>query len=331
MAGKRKYFFGLAAAFCTLTMKAILFLFALVFVASAQQYCSPCEGLIGMIESYITENSTETQILQALESLCTLIPGSFGQQCMQAIADNGPQIIEDIINQESPSIVCTQLGLCTSKPKTMDAQEFERIRLRELRNRIQARKLAKKAPFDNCLICETVISYVSAWVASNQTEQYIENMITQYCPLLGLPVAQCTQIAAEVPSVIQQIENGASPQAVCQSLSLCNTRKLAPKPKKVSQGADCSICIFAVGQVEDYIASNATESEILDALNQACSLLGSFQAQCKSIVSNIPAYIAQLEKAEDPTTICTQVGLCTSKANAAAKPKKYFRFPAIKN
>jgi len=316
-------------------------LFALVFVASAQQYCAPCEGLIGMIESYITENSTETQILQALESLCQLIPGSFGQECMQAIVDNGPGIIQDLINQESPTVVCTQLGLCTSKGRTItDAREFERLRLPELRKRLQARKtakVAKKAPLDNCLICETIISFVSTWVASNQTEQYIENMVTQYCPLIGLPVAQCTQLAGDVPSLIQQLQNGATPQAVCQSFKICNSRKVllpttvAPKPKKVGQGADCSICIFVVGQVEDYIASNATEQEIMDALNQACSLLGSFEAQCRSLVANLPAYIAQLEKAESPTTICTQTGICTARANNNNKPKTHFRLHSANN
>jgi len=151
-------------------------------------------------------------------------------------------------------------------------------------------------------------------------------MITKYCPLLGLPVAECNQIAAAVPSVIQQIENGATPQTICTSLGMCTSRLNVVKPvvkKPKGQGADCSICIFVVGQIEDYIASNATESEIMDALNQACALLGSFQAQCKSVVANLPEYIAQLEKAEDPTTICTQVGICT----ATHKPTTA-RFPA---
>jgi len=132
----------------------------------------------------------------------------------------------------------------------------------------------------------------------------------QYCPLLGLPASECNAIANAVPAVIQEIESGASPQVVCQTLGLCPKKQKPVKAK--SQGADCSICIFVVGQIEDYIASNATETEIMNALNQACSLLGAFQAQCQALVSNLPAYIAQLEKAEDPTTICTQVGICTS-------------------
>jgi saposin len=281
-------------------MKVLIFLLALVFVASAQQWCSPCEGVISMIESYVTENTTETQILQALESLCNLIPGDWGQQCVQAIANNGPAIIQQILNAENPTVVCTQLGLCTSKPKVLP-------------------KPVPKKTLDNCDICETVIQYVSTWVASNQTEEYIENMINQYCPLLGLPVAECNAIAAAIPSVIEEIESGATPQVICQTLGLCPKRK-AVKPK--AQGADCSICIFVVGQIEDYIASNATETEIMNALNQACALLGAFQAQCQALVQNLPAYIAQLEKAEDPTTICTQVGICTS-----TKPKPGTHFP----
>jgi saposin len=318
-------------------MKAVLVLLALIFVASAQQYCSPCEGLIGMIESYITENTTEAQILQALENVCNLIPGSIGQECAQLVAQNGPEIIQDIINQEPPNVVCTQLGLCTSKKEKVVSSQVNLKHLREIRQKAKAMKAQKKkAPLDNCPICQTVIAYVSAWVASNQTETYIENKINQYCPLLGLPVAKCQEIADQVPSVIQQIENGATPQVVCQTLGLCSSKanpRLDIHRKKVqanlakakTKGADCSICVFAVGQIEDYIASNATETEIMNALNQACALLGSFQAQCNAIVQNVPAYIAQLEKAEDPTTICTQVGICTS------APKTHFRVHRKKN
>jgi saposin len=281
----------------------VLFILALVVLASAQQFCSPCEGVISMIESYITQNTTEAELLQALENLCNLIPGSFGQECIQAIAQDGPAIIQQLLNMENPTVVCTQLGLCTSKPKIP--------------------KPVQKKTLDNCDICQLVMQYVETWVASNQTEQYIENMITQYCPLLGLPVSECNVIAASVPTIIAQIENGATPQVICQTMGLCPTRKpvaIKVAQPKVQGGADCSICIFVVGQIEDYIASNATETEIMNALNQACALLGSFQAQCQAVVKNLPAYIAQLEKAEDPTTICTQVGICTSKPKSARLP-----------
>jgi len=265
-----------------------------------------CTELLGRSHNNQSEQTQglHVQILAALENVCNVLPSPYSDQCTQAVETNGPQIIQDILNEESPQVVCTQLGLCTSKVVRPA--------------RLPARRV-KAAPVDNCDICETIIAYVSAWVASNQTEQYIENAINKYCPLLGLPVAECSQIAASVPSVIQQLENGATPAAICQQFGLC-PQKLKKVSIKAKQGPDCSICIFAVGQIEDYIASNATETEIENALNQACSLLGPFQSQCEALVVNLPQYIAQLEKAEDPTTICTQVGLCTSKVH---KP----RFP----
>jgi len=159
-----------------------------------------------------------------------LLPNPFGAQCTQAIADNGPQIIQDILNAESPQVICTQLGLCSSRVNPAALQY-----VREHRARLLAHK----------------------------------------------------------------------------------------KVNVKAKGPDCSICVFVVGQVEDMIASNATETQIEDALNQACALLGSFQAQCQALVAQLPAYIAQLEKAEDPTTICTQVGLCTAKPKAARFPLRH--------
>jgi len=311
-----------------MSMQVLVVLFALVLAASAQEFCLPCQEVVGMIESYITENSTETEILKALDNLCNLIPGSYGQQCAQAVDSNGPAIIQSIINDEPPKTACTQLTLCTSaKQEKVDLQH-----LREVRRKMKAQKVA--SPFDNCDLCKTVIAYVSAWVASNQTEADIAKAINQYCPLLGLPPSECASIAKKVPDLVKQIESGATPQVCCQTLGFCQQRanvvntiakkKVAEKLRaKVNAkgGADCSICIFCVGQVEDYIASNATETQIENALDQACQLLGSFQAQCMGIVSNLPSYIAQLEKAEDPTTVCTQVGICTSNV---AKPKTHF-------
>jgi len=313
-------------------MQVLVVLFALVLAASAQQFCSPCQEVIGMIESYITENTTETEILQALENLCNLVPGSFGTQCAQAVAQNGPAIIQDMINEEPPKVCCTQLGLCTTqRAKHVDGQ-VDLTSLREVRRKMKAQKAA--LPFDNCDLCKTVISYVSAWVASNHTEAQIESAINKYCPLLGLPPSECTAIANKVPEVVAEIENGATPSACCQTLGLCPQRanvastmakkKVAAKlrtKRAAEQNADCSICVFAVGQIEDYIASNATETQIENELNVACGFLGSFQAQCQAVVANLPAYIAQLEKAEDPTTICTQVGICTSNV---PRPKPHF-------
>jgi len=72
---------------------------------------------MSMLEGFITENSTETQILSFIESYCNILPSPYNQICIQGIADNGPYIIQQLINAENPTIVCQQLGLCTAASK----------------------------------------------------------------------------------------------------------------------------------------------------------------------------------------------------------------------
>jgi len=75
--------------------------------------CDSCEQVIGLIETWLNNANTEAQIESYLETFCALIPG-FEQTC-DAIAQAGvPAVVNWIIQNENATIVCTQLGLCTS-------------------------------------------------------------------------------------------------------------------------------------------------------------------------------------------------------------------------
>jgi len=180
--------------------------------------CAPCQTGIGLLESFITENSTETQVLQFLEQFCNVLPAPYNQVCIQGIADNGPSIIQQIINAENPTIVCQQLGLCTFEGKV----DLQKVR-----------------------------------------------------ELMQLKMARQNKI-------------------------------------KSAGDTECSICVFAVGQLENYISEDSTEEEIEQYLDQICSMLGPFESQCMQIVQNVPQYINTLFATENPQLVCTQAGVCVA-------------------
>jgi len=101
----------------------------LLFIAlvSAQGLCIPCQTAIGLLESVITENTTETQILEFLEQYCNLLPSPYNQACIQGIADNGPAIIQQLVNAENPMIVCQQLNLCTSAEEEVHIMDTQKV------------------------------------------------------------------------------------------------------------------------------------------------------------------------------------------------------------
>jgi len=75
--------------------------------------CSDCTQLVQWIESWVAQNSTETEITLYLETVCTLIPG-YTTLCDQIIENELPVIIQYLENNESPSTVCGQIGVCSS-------------------------------------------------------------------------------------------------------------------------------------------------------------------------------------------------------------------------
>jgi len=81
---------------------------------------------------------------------------------------------------------------------------------------------------------------------------------------------------------------------------------------KAKSDVECSVCQFAVGQLETYISSTSTEAEIEQYLNQICSMVGPFQSQCMQVVQDVPQYVDLLIKNENPLLVCTQVGACSS-------------------
>jgi len=80
------------------------------------------------------------------------------------------------------------------------------------------------------------------------------------------------------------------------------------------QQSGCSICELAVSVADNYLAQNATQTQIEKKLQSICNLLPEpFSDECNQFVMQYtPQIIAWIEANEDPQEFCTQIGLCTS-------------------
>lgn len=84
----------------------------------------------------------------------------------------------------------------------------------------------------------------------------------------------------------------------------------------------CTICQFVVGEVEKFLAENATESEILSKLSDACVILANptWVQDCKDLVQTYgPNLIQHVINKEPPNVACAAVGLCNSSSEAVDK------------
>jgi len=274
----------------------VCLLFASSFAASQQSSCSLCTLVVGYVESYLQQNATEAEIVLELEQVCSLL-GPLADQCKQIVDQYVPQIVEWLVNGNPPATACAHLGLCSS-PKIK----------------------AKAGP--TCDICEMVIQYVESYIQDNQTEAQIAEQLDQICALLGPLEQPCDAMVAQyLPQMIKWIVDGNPPAAFCASLGLCSSPRkqvveITTQKRSIQQGG-CSVCELVVTYIDSFLKSNASEEEIIQQLDQVCSLLGPLESQCDQFVAlYVPQAIQWILNGETPSVFCSQVGLC-----AARKPK----------
>ena len=79
--------------------------------------CSICVDIITELDNFITDATTEEQIVEYAKEICHLLGSVLGEEledeCNTMIEENLPGIIEGIVNDlMDPMDVCTSIGTC---------------------------------------------------------------------------------------------------------------------------------------------------------------------------------------------------------------------------
>jgi len=301
---------------------AIIFALFALFAASNAQNCGSCEIVIQIIETYVENNATEQQILQALDTLCTLFP-QYQATCDQIASQTLGQIISYIEDNETPTQVCTQLGLCSSSsPYSVTMGKFN-IPLKDV---LKLQDLPKPSHTKGqgcgqsveCGSCEDVISVIETWLDQSGNQQEVITAVEIVCTYMPGWETTCDAIvAAGVPTVVNWIDTYENSTVVCNQLGMCGAvAEEKPTPVEVQSSDDCSECTQIVSTIENYLASNYSLSIIETYLDIACNFVPQWTSVCENfIVQELPQIIAMIEAEEDPQTICTSLGACSSKSN----------------
>jgi len=78
--------------------------------ASNPQLCGVCMMIVGLVETYLTNNQGVDTIKNAVDSLCAITP--IAAQCDAFANDAINQLIWIIKNDEDPTTACKQLQVC---------------------------------------------------------------------------------------------------------------------------------------------------------------------------------------------------------------------------
>jgi hypothetical protein len=86
--------------------------------------------------------------------------------------------------------------------------------------------------------------------------------------------ATCNELAANVPTIIQLLENKVTPDAICALLGVCtsspSSSKKAPKHSPAIVG-DCSVCTDVVTTVQYSLSANVSVPDIVAIVDAMCN------------------------------------------------------------
>jgi len=183
------------------------------------------------VESYLAANATQQQIIQGLENFCNALPGGFSATCDAIVEQYTPLAIQWLINNESPTTFCTQVGLCSSARPCPKIQPTKQA--------VQPKQVIQPKPQQGgqlCGICELAIASIEQYLQQNQTEAQIIAFLENICNALPGGVGSlCTAFVDQyVPLGVQWLVNNEPPQVFCTQVGLCTSQSVKMTPLRRS-------------------------------------------------------------------------------------------------
>ncbi|KAM6997357.1 prosaposin [Tautogolabrus adspersus] len=169
--------------------------------------CSICEFVMKEVEDMLEDQTTEEEVVAAVEKVCTILPKTLSAQCKDLIETYGSAIIQLLVQQADPKTVCTVLGLCNDASRTF-VPALDQVRF-------------KAGGF--CDVCKLAVSYIDGMLEKNATEEQIEEAVRKVCSFL--PDAfqtECDQMVEQYePMLIQLLLQMLDPDFVCMKVGAC--------------------------------------------------------------------------------------------------------------
>jgi len=296
---------------------------------NSEPICTDCKKFFTDIKNMIGSNQTEAEVEDFIDNAVCSLLGSFESECKTVVHEFLPEIMDMLSGYYDPGLICQAIGVCNQ-----DLVEAKNLLLFfRLRKLPLYKEASQKNSAETCLLCKTVMEELQTLDRSAAFQAKVTTVLkTQLCANLGSLKDTCNQaVDMYGPELFQLLATELDPNTRCRSLGFCpaaavptgNSRPmidLTPaKPVShhltVSASPECVLCEFVMNELKSLIGDNATEAEVMAALEKVCSILPkAVQESCRSFVEVYgPAIIEMLLQELDPEQICTQLGLCGGK------------------
>jgi saposin len=310
---------------------ALLCLYLLSFTVAKPQKtqanvsgCDVCQFFVHQIETQVPKY--EGQITEEFKKLVCARLGRVESACDRFVDAYGVKAIKYLLNKFDKLNVCHKLNLCTDTTWIKSIMSADEAFL--IYRQMQAQAAYGETPY--CGVCQFAIANLEQYV--NASESDIEKQALKVCKMLPPQYEQLcdTLVLMYLPNIIEQLLQQLPPHVACCKLTLCqdncnNTKTIElPKKKEVvpvkptglkvldPNNQNCAVCQFIVSNVENYLASNATQQYIINELTTLCTKLPpQFTQVCTNVATNwVPYIIYYLEQKYPPQKVCELIGIC---------------------
>ncbi|XP_068927197.1 prosaposin isoform X2 [Petaurus breviceps papuanus] len=171
--------------------------------------CELCQYVIKEIVKLLEGNKTKEDMVHAVEKVCSVIPKSMAEECKDLVETYGPAIVDLLLDETSPHLVCSLLNLC---------QDRKSVNVARLKSGVF------------CEMCKKVDGYLDRNLDKNSTKAMILAAFEKACSMLpGIYKDECDEFVEQYePILIAALHDEMNPDSLCLKIRACP--KASPKP-----------------------------------------------------------------------------------------------------
>jgi saposin len=195
--------------------------------SSGKVSCALCEYALHELQEILGDQKTEEAIKNALNQVCERLPKTVTEECEEYVRNYGDLIIALIQQEIDPSVMCVQLGLCTSSSQlSVSMLPSLKLKLPMSKPHLTFSKSLESneaVGLTNCEVCHRIVTVIDSLLEDKPTEKEIVHAMENVCPLMPKQYyTRCTSILeAYGPYLLQYIGTMANSKLVCQSAGVC--------------------------------------------------------------------------------------------------------------
>ncbi|WCJ27812.1 saposin B domain-containing protein [Euphorbia peplus] len=167
------------------------------------QVCTLCEEFAEQAVDYMTENKTQTEIIETLHKACTQMP-SFKQQCITLVDYYAPLFFLEVSSVQ-PEQFCRKVNLCHD-----------------------IAYISSKLQEDKCGICHKAVSEVLVKLKNPDTQLEILELLLKSCESMENYASKCKRLVFEYgPLIITNAEQFLETKDICTMLHACDRAQVS--------------------------------------------------------------------------------------------------------